>query len=182
MFRGMLMVILLVGSLPLWGEDLAEVTLEDRLDALHEIFAPLIFRWESLTARGERLNWETGFFEALQGNEIVVFTVPPLEIAEKARRGEALISRPKWNQEQNKGEALPPVYGYPLAEQVEFFTSSGQRISRNALSKLTKNRLVALGRNPETGKVEMVVVLEQPTLQALGEQYGRKIQELTAQE
>jgi len=167
-------VVLLV-AVPLAGQEVDEATLEARMAAFEEAFAPLARNWESLTARRANLWWETGYFEALEGEKIVIFQVSGLDLAEKVRRGEVLTARPVW-----KEKRLPPVYAFPLSRDVAFFTSSGQRFMREGL--LRRDQLVALGQDPQTGAVVMVVVLEEPTLQHLGEQYGRKLREFALRE
>ena len=167
---------LLLMIFPLGAQEVDEASLEIRLAAFQEAFAPLVRNWESLTARGTHLNWEAGFFRALEGDQVVILSVPLVEVAEKARYGERLKALPVRDR-----QAPPPVVGLPLAKDVAFFTSSGRRLARESL-KLPRDQLVALGRNPETGEVEIVVVLEEPTLERLGEQYGSNLQKFTARE
>lgn len=152
------------------AQDVDEATLEARMEAFQEAFAPMARQWEALTSRGGLL-WTTGYFESLEGKDIVVFRVPPLDLAERVRKGESLTSRPDW-----KSNTPPPVFAYPLASNAVFLTPDGQILPRENL-KLTRNQILALGQNPETGEVVEVVVLNPHVLQQLGETYSSRLRE-----
>ncbi len=170
------MAALLVLAAPLGAEGVDEASLEARMEAFIEAFSPIARSWESLTAQGVSLIWKAGFFEAFEDGKILIQEVRLLEMGEKVRRGEPLTSRPS-----PARDSLPDIVAHTLSNEVRFFTSTGREIAQSDLRRLRKP-LVAVGRHPETGKVVMVVVLEEPTLQTLGEQYGRKLQEFTARE
>ncbi len=176
MHRGFLTVALLVLAVPLGAQGVDEASLEARMEALSEAFSPIARSWESLTAQGASLTWKTGFFEAFEDGKILIQEIRLLEIGEKVRRGEPLTAR-----SSPARDSLPDIVAHTLSSDVRFFTSTGRQITQVDLKGLGKPP-VALGRHPETGKVVMVVVLEEPTLQTLGEQYRRKLQEFTARE
>ncbi len=155
-------------------QQIDERLLEVQVEAFWESFTPLTREWETWGGQ-ENLVWTVAFFDAMRGDEMVVFWTPdvPLRVAESALTAKS-IRRPHWKGADDA--SLLDLYKVP--GDAQFFTSSGRRITR---AELRKDQVIAIGVDPEQReRVRIVVVLENDGLRRLGEGYKRVLEQYKA--